>query len=87
MAKIDKQAIIKKYQQHDKDTGSAPVQIAILTNKIVALSSHLKDHHKDNHSRRGLLGMVGDRRKLLKYLKETDTNTYKSLIEDLGLRK
>jgi len=87
MAKIDKQAIIKKYQQHDKDTGSAPVQIAILTNKIEALSSHLKDHHKDNHSRRGLLGMVGDRRKLLKYLKETDTNTYKSLIEDLGLRK
>jgi small subunit ribosomal protein S15 len=71
-----KQNIIKKSQLHDKDTGSPEVQIAILSKKIDELASHLKDHKKDNHSRRGLIKMVADRRKHLKYLEKTDKTRF-----------
>jgi small subunit ribosomal protein S15 len=83
---IDKDAVIQKYQLHDSDRGSAPVQIAILTARINDLRSHFDDHKKDHHSRRGLLKMVGRRRRLLEYLKRTDLERYRSLIKDLGLR-
>ena len=82
-----KQNIIKKVQLHDKDTGSPEVQIAILTQKIDELANHLKEHKKDNHSRRGLLRMVSRRRKLLDYLKRTNVDSYRALIQRLGLRK
>jgi small subunit ribosomal protein S15 len=87
MQKDEKNAIIAKYQLHDKDTGSAQVQIAILTAKIQHLTEHLKVHKKDKHSRRGLIGMVGDRRKLLRFLQMDNPDAYKKLIADLGLRK
>jgi small subunit ribosomal protein S15 len=83
---IDKDAIIKKYQLHDKDRGSAPVQVAILTSRINDLRSHFDSHKKDHHSRRGLLKMVGRRRRLLEYLRRTDVERYRALIKDLGLR-
>lgn len=83
---IDKDAVIKKYQTHDGDRGSAPVQIAILTERINYLRGHFDRHKKDHHSRRGLLKMVGRRRRLLEYLKQTDVDRYRSLIADLGLR-
>lgn len=83
----DKSTVIKKHQTHDKDTGSAPVQIAILTQKIAKLAGHLEDHKKDNHSRKGLLGMVGKRRKLLNYLKLNDSKQYSEVLSELGLRK
>ena len=82
-----KQQIIKDYQLKEGDTGSPEVQIAILTYRINDLNEHLKEHHKDFHSRRGLLKMVGQRRNLLKYLKDTDIERYRSLIARLGLRK
>ena len=82
-----KQDLIKKYQLHEGDTGSPEVQIAILTAKITYLTDHLKQHPKDHHSRRGLLKMVGQRRGLLDYLKKTDIERYRSLIERLGIRK
>jgi len=82
-----KQSVIEKYQLHENDRGSAPVQIALLTNRINDLRSHFEDHKGDHHSRRGLLRMVGRRRRLLEYLKRTDLERYRSLIEDLGLRK
>ncbi len=85
--KKEKQEIIEKYRLHDKDTGSPEVQIAILTEKIRRLSEHLKEHKKDHSSRRGLLKMVGRRRKLLNYLKEKDYDKYLQLIESLNLRK
>ncbi|MBC7195193.1 MAG: 30S ribosomal protein S15 [Caldisericia bacterium] len=85
--KKEKQEIIEKYRLHDKDTGSPEVQIAILTEKIKRLSEHLKEHKKDHSSRRGLLKMVGRRRKLLNYLKEKDYDKYLQLIESLNLRK
>ena len=82
-----KQQIIKDYQLKEGDTGSPEVQIAILTYRINDLNEHLKVHKKDHHSRRGLLKMVGQRRRLLAYLKEKDIERYRSLIERLGLRK
>ena len=83
---IDREEIIKKYQLHEEDRGSAPVQVALLTARIDELRSHFETHKKDHHSRRGLLKMVGRRRRLLEYLKRTDTERYRGLIADLGLR-
>ena len=82
-----KQKIIKDNAQGDKDTGSPEVQVAILTERIKNLTEHFKDHHKDNHSRRGLLMMVNKRRNLLAYLKKKDVERYNALIQKLGLRK
>ncbi|MGD2121863.1 MAG: 30S ribosomal protein S15, partial [Gemmatimonadota bacterium] len=76
----------KKYQLHEEDRGSAPVQIALLTTRINELRRHFDSHKKDHHSRRGLLKMVGRRRRLLEYLKKTDLERYRGLIADLGLR-
>ena len=87
MKKDDKNAIISEFQTHAKDTGSSQVQIAVLTNKINALTEHLKEHHKDKHSRRGLIGMVGQRRKLLKSMHTDNPAQYSELIAKLGLRK
>lgn len=83
---IVKEDIIKKYQIHENDRGSAPVQIAILTARIDDLRSHFDAHKKDHHSRRGLLKMVGRRRRLLEYLRRNDVERYRELIADLGLR-
>jgi small subunit ribosomal protein S15 len=82
-----KQDIITEYQTKPGDTGSPEVQVAILTYRINDLNEHLKIHHKDHHSRRGLLKMVGQRRNLLNYLKEKDIERYRTLIARLGLRK
>ncbi|MFG1296225.1 MULTISPECIES: 30S ribosomal protein S15 [Xanthobacter] len=82
-----KQALIKDYGAKDGDTGSPEVQVAILTERIVNLTEHFKSHHKDNHSRRGLLKLVSQRRSLLDYLKKKDEGRYKSLIGRLGLRR
>ena len=82
-----KQEIINQYRRDEKDTGSSEVQIALLTERINELTEHLKVHKKDNHSRRGLLKMVGKRRNLLNYLAKKDEATYKELIQKLGLRK
>lgn len=82
-----KKEIIKEYQTKEGDTGSPEVQIAILTYRINDLNEHLKIHLKDHHSRRGLLKMVGQRRNLLNYLRETDVERYRNLIARLGLRK
>ena len=82
-----KQAIIKEYARTEGDTGSPEVQVAILTERINELTEHLKTNHKDHHSRRGLLKMVGQRRGLLAYLQKKDINRYRELIEKLGLRK
>jgi len=83
---IAKEEVIRKYQLHDGDRGSAPVQIALLTARIDDLRSHFDKHKKDHHSRRGLLKMVGRRRRLLEYLRRTDIERYRGLIADLGLR-
>ncbi len=83
---IDREETIKKYQLHEEDRGSAPVQVALLTARINDLRSHFDNHKKDHHSRRGLLKMVGRRRRLLEYLKRTDMERYRGLIADLGLR-
>lgn len=83
---IVKEDIIKKYQLHDTDRGSAPVQVAILTARINDLRSHFDAHKKDHHSRHGLLKMVGRRRRLLEYVKRSDVGQYRELIKDLGLR-
>ncbi len=82
-----KEEIIKEYATKEGDTGSPEVQVAVLTSRIVTLTDHFKDHKKDNHSRRGLIKMVNQRRKLLDYLKGKDTERYQSLISRLGLRK
>ncbi|MGI6018421.1 MAG: 30S ribosomal protein S15 [Marvinbryantia sp.] len=87
IAKEKKQAIIAEYGRKEGDTGSPEVQIAVLTARIQELTAHLKDHPKDHHSRRGLLKMVGQRRGLLAYLKKTDIEGYRTLIEKLGIRK
>lgn len=84
---MDKAQIIEEYATHEGDTGSPEVQIALLTNRITELTEHLKVHKKDNHSRRGLFKMVGQRRGLLKYLEKTDVERYRALIDRLGLRK
>ena len=83
---IDRDAVIKKYQLHESDRGSARVQVALLTARINHLTGHFRAHHKDHHSRRGLLKMVGQRRRLLDYLRRTDLEQYRNLIADLGLR-
>jgi len=83
---LTKDEIIRKYQLHENDRGSAPVQIALLTARINELTDHFRKHHKDHHGRRGLLMMVGKRRRLLEYLKRTNLTRYRELIEDLGLR-
>ena len=87
LSKEKKQAIIVEYGKNATDTGSPEVQIALLTARIQELTEHLKVNQKDHHSRRGLLKMVGQRRGLLEYLKKTDINRYRTLIERLGLRK
>ena len=87
MAAINKQEIIEKFGRTPNDTGSPEVQIALLTARITMLTDHLKMHKKDHHSRRGLLKMVGQRRGLLDYLKKTDLDGYRALIEKLGIRK
>ena len=87
MLKEEKNAIIKEYAQHEGDTGSPEVQIALLTKRINDLTEHLKTHKKDHHSRRGLLKMVGHRRNLLNYLMKKDINRYRAIIEKLGIRK
>lgn len=84
---IRKQETIGKYKQHESDTGSPEVQVALLTERIAHLTEHLKTNHKDHHSRRGLLKMVGQRRSLLDYLKRKDSERYKKLIESLSLRR
>ena len=83
----DKKNIINEYATHEGDTGSPEVQVALLSKRISDLTEHLKEHKHDHHSRRGLLHMVGDRRRLLDYLKRVDINRYRSLIERLGLRR
>lgn len=84
---MEKSEIIAKYATHEGDTGSPEVQIALLTERINHLNEHLKSHKQDNHSRRGLLKMVGRRRGLLDYLKETDIERYRAIIAALELRK
>jgi len=83
----EKEKIIKSYKLHEKDTGSAEVQIALLTEEIKQLLSHLKKHPKDLHSKRGLLSMVSKRRKLLKYLKKENEKSYNKIIKAVGLKK
>ncbi len=82
-----KTKIIEKHQVHDTDTGSIEVQVAILSEEIAQLAKHLKKHTKDNHSRRGLLGMVSRRKRLLTYLAKEDEKRYNSLIKKIGLKK
>ncbi len=84
---FDKQAVIRKFQVGERDTGSAPVQVAILTGRINYLTSHFRTHNKDHHGRRGLLAMVSRRRRLLAYLRRIDLAGYRKLIEELGLRR
>jgi small subunit ribosomal protein S15 len=83
---LQKSSTIQKHRAHGKDTGSTKVQIALLTERINYLTNHFKVHAKDHHSRRGLLKMVGQRRRLLDYLRRTDVDGYRQLIQDLGLR-
>lgn len=82
-----KQGVINQFRLHEKDTGSPEVQVALLTQRIVYLTEHFKVHMKDHHSRRGLLKLVGRRRRLLDYLKRSDVDRYKHVLADLGLRK
>jgi small subunit ribosomal protein S15 len=82
-----KEQVIRDYRVHDKDTGSPEVQIALLTTRINELTDHFKTHGKDHHSRRGLLKLVGQRRRLLDYLKGKDGSRYRTTIERLGIRK
>ena len=83
---FDKQAVMGKHQAHTADTGSTKVQVALLTERINSLTDHFRTHPNDHHVRRGLLKMVGTRRRLLTYLKRSDLPTYRALIEQLGLR-
>lgn len=82
-----KKEIIEKFKIHETDTGSTEVQIALLTERIIYLTEHFKTHSKDHHSRRGLLKLVGQRRSLIKYLQKKDVAKYRSLIQELGIRK
>ena len=86
-SKEKKKEVIEQFKLHDKDTGSPEVQIALLTERINHLTEHLKVHKKDHHSRRGLLKMVGQRRRLLDYLTNTDIESYRQIIAELGLRR
>ena len=83
----DKKELINRYKTHESDTGSPEVQIGLLTHRITYLTEHLKVHKKDHHSRRGLLMMVGRRRRLLNYVKNNDVKRYRTIIETLGLRR
>jgi small subunit ribosomal protein S15 len=83
----DKKKLIEKFKVHEADTGSPEVQVGLLTNRIDYLTEHLKAHKKDHHSRRGLLMLVGRRRRLLNYVKYKDINRYRAIIETLGLKK
>lgn len=83
----DKKDVIEKFRLHASDTGSPEVQVALLTNRITYLTEHFKVHQKDHHSRRGLLKLVGQRRRLLNYLKKKDVSRYRQVIEALSLRK
>lgn len=87
ITKERKQEVITQHQKHDKDTGSPEVQIAILTSRINTLNEHFKKNPKDHHSRRGLLMMVGKRRRLLDYVAKKDINRYRQILKDLNLRK
>ncbi len=87
LTKDDKSNLLQDYKRHETDTGSPEVQVAILTRRISYLTEHFKVHKKDHHSRRGLLKLVGQRRRLLDYLKNKDWEAYKNLIEKLGIRK
>ncbi len=84
---VQKQEIIDRYRLHNSDTGSPEVQVAILSERITYLTGHFKTHAKDHHSRRGLIKLVGQRRRLLNYLKNKDIDRYRTLIEQLGLRR
>ncbi len=86
LTKEDKRKIIEKFRMNEKDTGSAPVQIALLTERIKYLTEHLKRHKKDVHTRYGLIKLVGKRKRLLNYLKREDYNLYRKVIEELGIR-
>jgi small subunit ribosomal protein S15 len=83
---FDKAATVEKYQAHEGDTGSARVQVAILTDRINYLTNHFRSHKKDHHGRQGLLKMVGRRRRLLNYMKRTDVDGYRTIVQELGLR-
>lgn len=87
LTKERKEELVKKFGKTEKDTGSAEVQIAILTEEINTLTEHFKEHKHDNHSKRGLLKKVGQRRSMLKYLAKKDVQRYRTLIKELGLRK
>lgn len=87
MTKEKKQTLIEKYRIHEKDTGSSEVQIALLSERISYLTEHFKTHAKDHHSRRGLLMLVGQRRRLLDYLKREDIDQYREIIKKLGIRR
>jgi len=84
---VSKARITKEYQVHEKDTGSTEVQVAVLTERIKQLTGHLRVHKKDDHSRRGLVGLVSQRRRLLNYLSKEDVRRYQTLITRLGLRR
>lgn len=86
MQKAEKQGVIEKFSRRENDQGSASVQVALLTGRIEELTGHFREHPKDHHSRRGLLKMVGRRRRLLNYLRRTDLDRYRWVIEELGLR-
>ena len=83
---FEKSSTVQKYRTHETDTGSARVQVAILTERINYLTEHFRAHKKDHHGRRGLLKMVGKRRRLLHYLKRTDVDGYRKIVQELGLR-
>jgi small subunit ribosomal protein S15 len=87
LAEADRAVVIAKHRLHTSDTGSADVQVALLTQRINSVAEHLRGHKHDNHSRRGLLKMVGHRRRLLNYLSRTEHDRYLKLIADLGLRR
>jgi small subunit ribosomal protein S15 len=87
LTKESKEKIIQNFQSHPSDTGSPEVQIALITERITYLVEHFKEHKKDHHSRRGLIKLVGHRRRLLDYLKEKDVKRYRELIKRLGIRK
>ena len=87
MTKEEKQGLIKEYRHHDSDTGSPEVQVAILTNRIEVLTEHMKLHQKDFNTRRGLLKLVGQRRRLLDYLKDKNIERYRTIIQKLNIRR
>lgn len=83
---FEKAPTVEKYRTHETDSGSARVQVAVLTERINYLNEHFRSHKKDHHSRRGLLKMVGKRRRLLNYMKRTDVDSYRAIVQQLGLR-